>query len=148
MSNKHIIEKTLSPNDLGLTGTHQAGMLIPKNNIILSYFPSLDEIAENPRVSLRFLDESGTYWKFNFIYYNNKFRGGTRNEYRLTGMTKFLNSTGLKPRDAILFSKNEDDYLISYRRYSAAGIEEFGASEIDDGEIKITLSDSWKIIEI
>ena len=148
MNNKHIIEKTLSPNDLGLTGTHQAGILIPKNDIILSYFPRLDETAENPRVSLRFLDESGTYWKFNFIYYNNKYRGGTRNEYRLTGMTKFLNSTGLKPLDAILFSKNEDDYLISYRRCSATGTEEIDASKAEDGEIIITLSDTWKIIEI
>ena len=60
MSEKHIIEKTLSPNDLGLTGAHQAGMLIPKDEIILNYFPRLDKTAENPRVALRFLDEGGT----------------------------------------------------------------------------------------
>ena len=142
MSEKHIIEKTLSPNDLGLTGAHQAGMLIPKDEIILGFFPRLDKTAENPRVSLRFLDEGGTYWKFNFIYYNNKFRGGTRNEYRLTGMTKFLNGAGLMPGDTVLFSKNEDDYMISYRRQS--GIED----ETDDGLVKITLSDTWRIIEL
>ena len=142
MSEKHIIEKTLSSNDLGLTGAHQAGILIPKEDIILNYFPCLDKTAENPRVSLRFLDEGGTYWKFNFIYYNNKLRGGTRNEYRLTGMTKFLNSSGLIPGDIILFSKNEDDYLISYRRQS--GFE----AETDEGTVKITLSDTWRIIEL
>lgn len=142
MSEMHIIEKTLSPNDLGLTGAHQAGMLIPKDEVILSYFPHLDKFAENPRVSLRFLDESGTYWKFNFIYYNNKFRGGTRNEYRLTGMTRFLNSSGLMPGDVVQFSKDEDDYLISYKRKNGADIE------TDDGVVKITLSDTWRIIEL
>ncbi len=142
MSEKQIIEKILSSNDLGLTGAHQAGMLIPKNEIILSFFPRLDERAENPRVSLRFLDESGASWKFNYIYYNNKLRGGTRNEYRLTGMTRFLNGAGLLPGDTVLFSKNEDDYMISYRRQT--GIE----AETDNGVVKITLSDTWRLIEL
>ena len=142
MNDKQIIEKILSPNDLGITGAHQAGMLIPKNDMILNYFPYLDKTAENPRVSLRFLDEGGTYWKFNLIYYNNKLRGGTRNEYRLTGMTKYLRSAGLVPGDIILFSKNEDDYMISYKRISAP---ETGS---DDGTVKIILSDSWRIIEL
>lgn len=141
MSEKHVIEKTLSSNDLGLTGAHQAGILIPKDEIILSFFPHLDQTAVNPRVSLRFLDESGTYWRFNFIFYNNKFRGGTRNEYRLTGMTKFLNGAKLMSGDSILFSKSEDDYLISYRRQSET------EKETDNGIVKITLSNAWRIIE-
>ena len=142
MTEKHIIEKILSSNDLGLTGAHQAGILIPKNETILSYFPTLDKTAENPRASLRFLDESGSYWKFSFIYYNNIFRGGTRNEYRLTGMTKFLNSAGLIPGDAILFSKEDDEYMISYRRQSR--IE----TKTNNGITKITLNDTWRIIEL
>ncbi len=142
MSDGHIIEKILSFNDLGLTGAHQAGILIPKEEIILSYFPRLDKSAENPRVALQFLDRSGTYWNFNFIYYNNKFRGGTRNEYRLTGMTKYLNSAGLQPGDAILFSKDNDDYMISYKRKIVFDTEK------DDGVVKITLSDSWRVIEL
>lgn len=142
MSNNWIIEKTLSPNDLGLTGAHQAGMLIPKDESILSFFPLLDAAAENPRVVLTFLDESGTHWKFNYIYYNNKLRGGTRNEYRLTGMTKFLNSSMLKPNDIILFSKDGDEYLISYKRMTDC------ESETEDGIVRITLSDTWRIIEL
>jgi hypothetical protein len=141
MCEKQYIEKTLSSNDLGLTGAHQAGILVPKNEIILGYFPRLDKLADNPRVSLRFLDGSGTYWKFNFIYYNNKFRGGTRNEYRLTGMTKFLNSAKLMPGDAVIFSKNEDDYMISYRRKTEIEMT------IKDGIVKISLNDTWRIIE-
>ncbi len=142
MNELHIIEKTLSPNDLGLTGAHQAGMLIPKNEVILNFFPCLDKSAENPRVTLRFLDESGTYWKFNFIYYNNKFRGGTRNEYRLTGMTKYLHCSGLMPGDVVQFSKDKDDYLISYKRQTGTD------TETDDGVVRITLSDTWRIIEL
>lgn len=37
------IRKTLSANDVGATGAHQAGILIPKNPKILAFFPSLDK---------------------------------------------------------------------------------------------------------
>ena len=36
-----IISKVLSANDTGETGGHQAGILIPKSEIILSFFPKL-----------------------------------------------------------------------------------------------------------
>ena len=57
-------------------------------------------------------------------------------------MTRFLNGAGLMPGDTILFSKNEDDYMITYKRKS--GFE----TETDDGIVKITLSDTWRIIEL
>lgn len=72
---KVAIEKTLSANDLGITGSHQAGMLIPKQEDLLSFFPTLDASSNNPRVTLHFMDSTNFCWKFNFIYYNNKFRG-------------------------------------------------------------------------
>src|SRR5215469_7482404 len=46
------IRKTLSANDVGSTGAHQAGILIPKDPKILAFFPTLDASTKNPRISL------------------------------------------------------------------------------------------------
>ena len=74
-----VIEKTLSRNDTGETGSHQAGIAIPKKKGILSFFPDLDNKIKNPRILLNFTDSSGKLWEFSFIYYNNKYFDGTRN---------------------------------------------------------------------
>lgn len=105
------ISKILSSNDTGETGGHQAGMLIPKGGEILEFFPALNKEEKNPRTTLYFIDEAGTRWKFNFIYYNNRFFGGTRNEYRLTGMTEYLRQNNLKTGDSIILTRSADDLL-------------------------------------
>jgi hypothetical protein len=99
------IEKSISPNDCGANGAHQAGMLVPKEEGILSFFPALDPGIKNPRCLLHILDENDCEWTFNFIYYNNRFFGGTRNEYRLTGMTVFFREWDINAGDTLLFSK-------------------------------------------
>ncbi len=97
---EHKIVKVLSANDTGETGGHQAGILVPKDPALLSFFPKLDPTLYNPRVHLRFLDDAGTFWEFAFIYYNNALFDGTRNEYRLTRMTKYTpNSASASSRD-------------------------------------------------
>ena len=138
---KTIIEKTLSPNDIGKTGGHQAGILIPKRKEILNFFPSLDEEAENPRVIIRFEDDLCQTWKFNYIYYNNRLRGGTRNEYRLTGMTAFLRSACANIGDILVFEKIEEDFYIHIKKSSAVSCEE-------NGIVSLVLDNSWKIINI
>ena len=110
------IEKILSRNDLGLTGTHQAGMLVPKQEEFLAFFPRLNPSDNNPRVKLRMESQDGSFWDFNYIYYNNKLRGGTRNEYRLTGMTRYLKSNNLKPNDILIIEEIDGDYFINYKR--------------------------------
>jgi len=60
----HAISKVLSANDVGVTGGHQAGILIPKNPDILSFFPTLGNKDKNPRAQLRFLDQDGREWFF------------------------------------------------------------------------------------
>ena len=111
---------TLSANDTGETGAHMAGVYIPKNEEVLSFFPQLDKNKKNPRVSLTFEDQEGKQRKFNFVYYNNKFHSsGTRNEYRLTGMTEFIRSSKLKEGDAIEFSKtNSNKFKIKCHKKS------------------------------
>lgn len=103
------ISKKLSANDIGSTGGHQAGILVPKEKEILTFFPSLDSNQKNPRNNILVREKSdGTLWSFNFIYYNNKFFGGTRNEFRLTCMTQYLRAVNSKVGDDLIFSKDEN----------------------------------------
>ncbi len=135
----NAIEKILSRNDTGETGGHMAGILIPKKSEILSFFPELDREKKNPRFLITFHDHLGEKWSFSFIYYNNKFYGGTRNEYRLTGMTRYMNVYNLKSGDTLTLSRDKDGfYSVKYRKD--------GAQKAGSGPLK--LGNSWKVIKI
>lgn len=118
------ITKKLSPNDVGETGGHQAGILVPKADEILSFFPSLPATEKNPRIVLVFRElPSLATWQFNFIYYNNKLTdpNGTRNEYRLTGMTQYLRSSAAAVGDELEFTRDENgSYQIRLLRGNTA----------------------------
>src|SRR5690606_4122372 len=117
MMEDRTIVKQLSRNDTGETGGHQAGILVPRKEQLLSFFPRLDPDQYNPRAHLHFTDETGTGWEFAFIYYNNKFFERTRNEYRLTRMTKYIQQSGLIEGDEILLTiSNIGSYNIDFRR--------------------------------
>jgi len=134
------ISKTLTANDVGITGGHQAGMLIPKDPRLLGFFPKLNPNDYNPRCHLTFTDDSGTRWEFAFIYYNNKLFSGTRNEYRLTRMTQYIRDCGLQVDDEVLLSCNDvDEYFVSYRRKSQPQTTKPGFLKLGSG---------WKIINI
>ncbi len=141
--NSHLqIEKKLTQNDTdtGDKKTNQAGVLIPKQAGFLGFFPPLDPKTFNPRVVMDFVDDAGKEWSFNFIYYNNKlFQKGTRNEYRLTGMTAFCREHSLKAGDTLIIRKgNRQAHEISYRRLNS--------DQLDSGRIKLGAG-SWKLIE-
>ena len=78
--------KRLSANDTLANNTHQAGPYIPKD-ILFQIFPGLkrpDE--ENPEVRFDlFVDSHCDTRSVRAVWYNNKQRGGTRDEARLTG---------------------------------------------------------------
>lgn len=77
--------KRLAANDTLASGAHQAGPYIPKE-FLFDMFPSLNrEEAKNPdvRFDLR-VDSHSDAREVRAIWYNNKLRGGTRNETRLT----------------------------------------------------------------
>lgn len=131
------ISKVLSSNDTGETGGHQAGILIPKGGEVLEFFPELDREEKNPRTSLYFIDEVNKRWKFNFIYYNNRFFGGTRNEYRLTGMTEYLRQNNLKAGDTVILSRDDNGVLAirgERQNASATGIP------------KLVITGTWKVV--
>lgn len=138
----NAISKTLSLNDTGETGGHQAGILIPKQKEILSFFPELRKDEKNPRKSILFTDLLSLKWSFSFIYYNNKFFGGTRNEFRLTGMTKFIKENNLKAGDEITLNRSEEgDYFVQFTKRTPTN------DENDDGGF-LKLGNSWKIVKI
>jgi len=134
------ISKILSPNDTGMTGSHQVGIYIPKRLEILVFFPSLNQGKKNPSVGLHLKDDHGQQWTFKFIYYNNHLFGGTRNEYRLTKMTKYFRTNGLKPGDELLFWKDESEqYSISYNRAVSSTI---------DSEGVLRMGNQWRTINL
>ncbi|WP_029034550.1 EcoRII N-terminal effector-binding domain-containing protein [Salinimicrobium terrae] len=132
-----MIIKQLSSNDTGETGGHQGGILVPKKMEILNFFPTLPKEEKNPRIQLTFIDDAYKQWEFNFIYYNNKFFGGTRNEYRLTGMTKFFKFYHLKAGDKVNFNKHERVYKIGYER-----------NNIPETNGKLKLTNSWITVKM
>lgn len=78
--------KRLSANDTLANNAHQAGPYIPKN-ILFTIFPPLNRPEdENPEVrfNLHIDSHEGERRKIRAVWYNNKLRGGTRDETRLT----------------------------------------------------------------
>ena len=129
MNSVHTITKSLSANDTGETGGHQAGILVPKDREILSYFPALNNSEKNPRVHLHFKDDAWTKWEFAFIYYNNKFFGGTRNEFRAHNLCHGY--------ELLLKKTAEGIRSVTYRRCHETGLNENGALKLGGG---------WKVI--
>lgn len=99
-------EKKLTANDIGNTGGHQAGICVPRaNKELLSFFPFLDSKSVNPDTWLYCEDELGEIWRMRYIYYNGKMHNtSTRNEYRITCMTKFFMQWRAREGDTIVFT--------------------------------------------
>ncbi len=142
--NSQTISKVLSANDSGETGGHQAGLLIPKKKRILSFFPVLDSSRINPRSHLQFEDDARRFWEFAFIHYNNRFFGGTRNEYRLTRMTRYIREAGLVTGDEVVMHRDDGgNYSVSFKRLNQQPV-----SVNEACTTVIRLGGGWKVIEI
>ncbi|MBT6049435.1 MAG: hypothetical protein HOI47_25830 [Candidatus Scalindua sp.] len=140
MTRTNAIQKILSRNDTGETGGHQAGIHIHKKKEILSFFPVLNKEEKNPRIMITFTDSFEDKWSFSFIYYNNLFFNGTRNEYRLTGMTSFIKTHKLKAGDELSLARDENGFYAIY--FSRKNV----VQNISAGKLK--LGNSWKVIGI
>lgn len=138
------IQKVLSPNDLGLTGAHQGGILIPKAMLDLQLFPNLDQDIPNPRCKMSFIDlNTRTNVELTFIYYNGKALGfSSRSEYRLTGLTRYLRSWAAAPGDTLVLSRNNEVYEIDVRKKS-----DNNTSQKEDGTMVVRLSGTWTSIK-
>ncbi|MCH7879618.1 MAG: hypothetical protein IH914_09940, partial [candidate division Zixibacteria bacterium] len=98
--------KILSENDVGGTGGHQSGPLVPKGAV--SLFPHLPSKTKlNPRESIE-VSWDGVNWSgYQFIHYNNKLiEGKTRDEYRITSITPaFLRQRGSRVGNILLLER-------------------------------------------
>lgn len=120
--------KILSSNDVGETSSHQVGVHIPKTGVTpLKILPILDSKVKNPCVWIEATDPHERVWKLRFIYYNSKLhpqiddngvKKGTRNEYRVTHITKFFSAYNAKCGDFFILTKKEDgSYYVEITPY-------------------------------
>mgnify|MGYP003120517662 CR=1 FL=1 len=135
-----VVTKSLSANDTGETGGHQAGILVPKVPELLAFFPALPAGVKNPRHHILVTDEMNVEWEFSFIYYNNRFFGGTRNEYRLTRMTKYLRNVDAVQGDDLEFSKSDaGEFSVALKKASNISQDRPGVLKLGSG---------WRVIPL
>lgn len=139
----HRIQKLLTSNDLGLTGSHQVGVVVPKKVAMGGFFPVLPYESTNPRRIVVFYDATTNQKiSINFIYYNNKLRGGTRDEFRITGIAAHCRIRGAKVDDILEMALYEDGRrtldLVSKRNESK--LSSLGSV------VTLDLSGKWSVI--
>ena len=126
MSNSYA--KNLTKNDVGETGGHQAGIAVPKADLdLINFFPFLNPEEFNPDSWLNCTDPDGVEWKMRYIYYNGKRFNppkSTRNEYRITHMTKFFSKWGAKSGDDVIFTKTSKKNSFQIRIKKQSNIKE------------------------
>lgn len=143
---KQSFSKVLSANDVGATGGHQAGILIPKSEAaLLSFLPSLDSSVKNPDAWIDCKDETGQVRRFRFVYYNNKFHdpNGTRNEYRITYMTGYFREMRARENDIFEISRADGDLEYTIRIVRPVS-ESLGLK--NDEVVRIKITSGWRQI--
>lgn len=134
------ISKILSKNDIGLTGAHQAGVVVPHEVERLGFFPKLNYSIINPRIQLLVeVAQTGEELNLNYIYYNGRLHGtSTRNEYRLTGISGFLRRCGATQGDVLTFIKRSTGQIVL--NLTGAGHQ----VPLGEEQIRISIS-SWTL---
>lgn len=137
--------KRLSANDVGTTGGHMGGILVPKGNgELLGFLPPLEASTLNPSTLIDCETPDGTSIRLRFVYYNNRLHkaGGTRNEYRITHLTKFLRDEGAREGDLFEIAKEDGQavYLIRVSRR----VPEFKSPDESDGPLRVKLTMGWR----
>ena len=142
MKYKIKVWKTLSKNDTVETHSHQSGISIIKDIARSGIFPLLTTETLNPRVGVRFVDEKGNCWDFQYIYYNDSFFGKPKSkghdEFRLTCVKDFIRAYDVKAGDDIWFAVDEFDNRI-------IGFDKTDLTSEDDDDV-IIIRKGWKMI--
>ena len=96
--------KVLSANELGLTGSHQAGILVPKADYQTGFFGKLDPDVKNPDAWLNIrISGSTETFKVRLIHYNSRRLGlGTRDEFRLTNIAPLMKALQPEEGDTLI----------------------------------------------
>lgn len=112
-------EKSLTSNDIGKTGSHQSAVVISKSEYFASdFFPALDKAAENPSIQIILhRRDFGSAIQARIVYYNNKSRGGSRDEIRVTGLGEYLRQMSPNVGDFLRVELDTNGvYFIGIRR--------------------------------
>ncbi|WGW05091.1 EcoRII N-terminal effector-binding domain-containing protein [Tropicibacter oceani] len=136
--------KPLSANDVGSTGAHMGGILIPKGDgELLAFLPHLDPDKYNPSEWIICVTPDGRELRLRYVYYNNRLHkpNGTRNEYRITHLTKYFRTEGAKEGDTFEISKEDGatSYLINVVKAAKEPDE-----PVEDGPVRIRISTGWR----
>jgi hypothetical protein len=131
-----FLRKTLTANDVGATGSHQAGFHVPKS--MIAFFPPLDEALSNPDMWLEIIEGPfASRWRY--VYYNSALNGsGTRDEFRLTHTSAFLRSAGAVRGDQLELSR------LGPATYAARIVR----SARDEGALVLNSSGPWRLVRI
>lgn len=136
------VTKALTPNDVGTTGSHQAGITIPKTGDMLEFFPALDGTVYNPRARLHAFDVAHQLdFPLTYVYYNGKLHArSTRNEFRLTGLSAYFVRNGAEAGDILTIRRLRDlDYELSLSKTASQKSAVFE----ERSSFTITLSGQW-----
>ncbi len=155
MSNKYA--KELTSNDVGKTGGHQGGICVPKKmKGLLSFLPALSSNDYNPREIIHCVDTNGKIWDMQYIHYNNKIvkhpetgKYGTRNEYRITHMTKLFKEYNAEEGDTVEFEEiiPNKKYRINFIRKATPSLGSvIGSAYTDDDDevIPVITLKGWR----
>lgn len=130
------LRKTLTANDVGATGSHQAGIHVPKS--LLRFFPDLVRSTLNPDAWL-VISIGNESHRWRFIHYNNAVvASGTRDEYRLTHVTKSLRGSGAAAGDTLELARIEN------RTYSLRVIQAGRESEV----LVLSADGPWRVVHL
>lgn len=114
-----ILEKTLSKNDTGETGGHQAGF-----NVLKKDFPVFSEInlgVEKDSFGIEVQDSEGEYFDWNVRWYSSK------KEIHVTGCAGFYAKWRVKSGDVIRMEKiSGTDYIVGISSSIEASTSEDG----------------------
>ena len=136
--------KILSANDVGATGGHQGGILIPKSEAeLLAFLPPLNPAIKNPDAWIEGVDEHGNLRRFRFVYYNNRLHDakGTRNEYRITYMTTYFRDMGASAGDIFEISGEAEKPSYIFRVICQPKVP---ISPEEDQVLRIRITSSWR----
>ncbi len=138
------IHKVLSANDVGLTGGHQSGILVPKSIIKTDFFPALPKEIANPRTRVA-LSDAGEDIELvaTLIYYNGREMGhSTRSEFRLTGIASYLKKLNAKVGDTLVFKSTNNP------RSFAVTLHHQGSNiQVSEDVVRISLSGNWTTLK-
>jgi hypothetical protein len=140
--------KLLTKNDAGETGGHQGGICVPRANAeLIDFFPRLKPDQYNPESWITCIDELDVKWEMRYVYYNGRILTppqSTRNEYRITYMTKFFRQWNAESGDSVVFTSTHRPDVFNIRVDKAQpGIVKEDAETYSESQPRVIKLRGW-----